>query len=47
MDDLVVFSTSWNNHLLHVTDVLEPLRNARLTVNVAKYIFSADSIKIL
>jgi len=47
MDDLVVFSTSWNDHLVHVRDVLERLRNAGLTANVAKCIFSANSIKIL
>ena len=46
MDDLVVYSTSWDNHLSHVRDVLQRLRNAGLTVNVKKCAFTSDSIKI-
>ena len=36
MDDLIVFSTSWDDHVIHVRKVLDKLRSAGLTANPAK-----------
>ena len=36
IDDIVVFSTSWEQHCLHLGKVLERLRAAGLTANISK-----------
>ena len=36
MDDLVIFSSCWSDHVKHVRKVLMKLREARLTANPAK-----------
>ena len=37
MDDLVIYSSCWKDHVQHVRQVLEKLRSAGLTANPAKY----------
>ena len=39
LDDILVFSKDYDSHLTHVQDVLERLRNARLTANPKKVPF--------
>ena len=40
LDDLVVFSTSWEEHLQHVTRVLQRLKEAGLTAKPSKCQFA-------
>ena len=47
MDDLIVYSVSWDDHLTHLRDVLQRLRGAGLTANAKKCVFASDNIKIL
>jgi len=47
MDDLIVYSTTWEKHLTHLRDVFERLQNAGLTANMSKCVFASESIKIL
>ena len=47
MDDLIVYSTTWEKHLNHLRDVFERLQNAGLTANMSKCVFASESIKIL
>jgi len=37
-DDIVIYSTTWENHLIHLRNVLQRLRDAGLTANVKKCI---------
>lgn len=36
LDDIVVFSQTWEEHLIHIADVLEKLRTANLTASLEK-----------
>ena len=36
VDDLTVFSATWEDHLLHLRDMLERLRKAGLTIKPKK-----------
>jgi len=36
LDDVVIFSNTWEDHIKHVKEVMERLRKAALTLNVAK-----------
>ena len=47
LDDIVVFDTNWDSHLMHVKDVLDRLRSAGLTANAKKCAFACSRIKIL
>ena len=47
LDDVTIFSDNWHDHLGHVREVLERLRAAALTLNVAKCQFCLKSIQIL
>ena len=37
MDDLVIYSSCWKDHVQHIRRVLEKLRSAGLTANPAKF----------
>jgi hypothetical protein len=47
VDDFIIFSPSWEQHLAHIRDILERLRKANLTVKLKKCQFARKSIKIL
>ena len=47
MDDLMVFDTNWDSHLMHVKDILDRLRSAGLTANCKKTILASNKVKIL
>lgn len=47
LDDVTIFSDTWKGHLKHVREVLERLRAASLTLNVAKCQFCLRSMQIL
>ena len=47
IDDILVYSKDFDEHLHHVSDVLDRLRRARLTANVKKCHFASSRIKIL
>ena len=42
LDDLIVFSESWEDHLIHICSVLEHLRKAGLTAKAKKCEFGAS-----
>ena len=42
IDDLIVFSKSWNDHLDHIRAVLDRLRRAGLTAKAKKCNFGAS-----
>ena len=47
MDDVVVFSTSWEDHLVHVESVLKPLQSAGLTAKPAKCRWGGRAVEFL
>lgn len=47
LDDLLVFSESWDEHVAHLDEVLTRLRRAGLTVNPEKVQFARDEISFL
>jgi len=47
IDDIVVFSNSWTEHLQHVQMVLERLLNAKLTVKLSKCSLACHEIEYL
>ena len=47
VDDFIIFSHTWDQHLLHIREVLTRLREANLTVKIQKCQFGMKSIKIL
>jgi len=47
LDDVTIFSDTWKCHLKHVREVLERLRAASLTHNVANCQFCLRSMQIL
>jgi len=47
MDDLVIYSDSWGEHLNHIEAVLEKLKCAGLTANPAKCRWGGWSVEFL
>jgi hypothetical protein len=47
LDDIIVFSSSWSEHLEHLRYVLQQLESAGLTVNPSKCQFGKTTIKYL
>ena len=47
MDNVVIFSDSWAEHLVHIEEVLESLREAGLTANRRKYKWGGTSVEFL
>ena len=45
MDDIVVFSDSWENHLEHIDTILTALAQAGLTANPKKYRWGGKTIE--
>ena len=47
MDDIIVFSESWSDHLSHLAQVLDKLRQAGLTANPKKCEWGGKSMEFL
>jgi hypothetical protein len=47
MDDIVIFSQNWEEHVIYVRRVLEKLRDAGLQADITKYEFFVTKIKFL
>ncbi|MFZ2538957.1 MAG: reverse transcriptase family protein, partial [Oscillospiraceae bacterium] len=47
VDDIVIFSQTWEDHMKHIRDVLQRLKDANLTANRSKSQFAKNKIKIL
>ena len=47
MDDVVVYSTSWDDHLIHIASVLQALKQAGLTANPDKCRWGGRAIEFL
>ena len=47
VDDIIVYSAEFNDHLKHVEQILERLRQAGLTANAQKCCVASNNIKIL
>jgi len=42
MDDVIIFSDSWEEHLTHITQTLETLRRVGLTANPSKCVWGGS-----
>lgn len=47
LDDLIVFSPSWQQHLYHLREFFEILRTTNLTLSPSKCLFGAGQAKVL
>lgn len=47
LDDIIIFSTSWADHLEHIQLVFERIRSAGLTLKRAKCIFATAEVEFL
>ena len=47
MDDVIIYSKIWDEHLTHITAVLDRLREANLTVNPTKCIWGGRTMTFL
>lgn len=47
LDDIVIFSNMWQEHLTHVTQVLETLRKNQVIANLQKCEFDNTSLKYI
>ena len=47
MDDIVVFSTNWTDHIKHIREVFERLQKAGLKLKPSKCFFGKSSINYL
>lgn len=47
LDDIVIYSTTWEDHLKHLQVVLDRLHSAGLTVNPSKCVFAAAETEYL
>lgn len=47
VDDFIIFSSTWEQHMEHLSDILMRLRQANLTVKLKKCQFARKKIKIL
>ena len=47
LDDIVIFSRSWEEHLVHLRKVLTCLQTAKLTINASKCQFGKDEVHYL
>jgi hypothetical protein len=47
LDDIIINSKSWQEHLDHISNVLSKLRKARVTANIEKYEFGKTKMQYL
>ena len=47
IDDIVIFSQSWEEHLTHLRKVFSCLQTAKLTINVSKCQFGRNKVQYL
>ena len=47
LDDILIFSTTWKEHLKHVREILQRLKEAGLTANIDKCVFASSDMQVL
>ena len=47
IDDIIIYGSTWQQHLERVTSLLSHLREAQLTVNLAKSVFGQACVTYL
>jgi len=47
LDDIIIFSGSWSDHMSHLTQVLQRIEKANLTLNLSKCVFANAEIDFL
>jgi len=47
LDDVVVFNKTWEDHLIHVQDILQRIKDAGLTINPFKCAFAQSQVEYL
>jgi len=47
LDDIIIFSHTWSEHIKHIQQVFQRIRNANLTLNVHKCKFAAAEVDYL
>ena len=47
LDDVVIYSDTWEEHLVHIRKLFDRLKDAHLTVNLAKCEFAEATVTYL
>jgi hypothetical protein len=47
LDDIIIFSHTWSEHIQHIKQVFQRIRNANLTLNLHKCKFAAAEVDYL
>jgi len=47
LDDIIIFSSSWSEHLKHISLVFDRIRNAGLTIKKSKCVFATAEVEFL
>ena len=47
LDDVIIFSRTWEDHMVHVQDILQRLKGAGLTMNPSKCSFAQSQVEYL
>ena len=47
LDDILIFSDSWEDHKRHLAEVLDRVKNAGLTLNLSKSVFAVAELDFL
>ena len=47
LDDVVIYSDTWEEHLVHIRKLFDRLKDARLTVNLAQCEFAEATVTYL
>jgi hypothetical protein len=45
LDDILIFSTTWEEHMHHIQQVLSTLRQHKLYANLEKFFFSMNKVQ--
>lgn len=47
LDDIIIFSKNWTDHLIHIRAILETLKNVNFSANLGKCSFAMPNVKYL
>ena len=47
LDDIIIFSNTWSDHIKHIKSVLQRIQNAGLTIKRSKCVFASASVEYL
>jgi len=47
LDDILIFTQSWEEHIHHIRQILQTLRQHKLSANLEKYTFDLTKVQYL